>query len=145
MGAYLTLLAILAAWTVGAFRDERSLRPYAVIYGINVVVANTTEGLFAILLDTYTFGSFTNFFLVTVGIEPLLGSLYARYSDHWPVPRAFVGAAILGGLVEPVFLMVGAFRYDRGWHPLLTVIFFTGYFLWTWWLTKVINTRDTVR
>lgn len=138
MGAYPVFLAILAAWAFVALRDVRPLRPYGIIYGINAVVAVITEAVFAILLDCYTFGGFMGYFLVTLGIEPLLGVLYARYSHRRPILRAVVAAVILGGPVEWLFLWLGAFRYDRGWHPGLTMLFFTGYFLWTRWLRAFI-------
>lgn len=139
MGAYVALLVSLAAWTFLALRDRPPLRVYAVMYGVNTLVAITTEWVFAIVLDHYSFGGLTNFFLVTVGIEPLMGLLYAHYSRGWPVMLAVGAAAALGAAVEPVFLWLGAYRYDRGWHPFLTAIFFTGYFLWTRWLTKFIT------
>lgn len=139
MGAYLAMLIILVAWAYAALRNEPSLRPYAIIYEVHSLLGLAVEGLFAIALDVYTFGGYTNYFLVTLGIEPLLGVLYARYSHHRPFFRAVLGGAILGGPVELLFLQFGAYRFHRGWHPMLTTLFFTGYFIWTWWLKKAIS------
>lgn len=141
MGAYLTLLAILAGWLFIALRMEAQPWSYAAIFGVNILVANITEWLFAVVFDLYSFGGYTNLLLVTVGIEPMLGLLYAHYSRHRPILRAVLLAVALGGPVEMLFLWVGAFQYDRGWHPLLTMICFTGYFLWTGWLTRIIRHR----
>lgn len=139
MAAYVILLALLAVWAAVALRHERQVRFYSLIFGINVLLVNITEWLLAIVLDLYSFGGFTNYFLVTLGIGPLMGVLYVHYARHRPLFRAVVAAAILGGPVEAFFLQIGAFRYERGWHPLLTMAFFTVYFIWTRWLTSVIR------
>lgn len=141
MGAYLTLLLILAAWALVVLRDGGPLRPYAIIYGVNTVLASATEWLIAIVLDCYTFGGYPNYFLVTLGIEPLLGVLYTRYSSHRPIHRALLWALILGGPMELVYLWAGAYRYDRGWHPVLTMICFFAYFLWTLWLKNQVDSK----
>lgn len=142
MAAYLTLLVILLVWAFLVLRDEPQLRPYGIIYGVNALVALATESLFAIVLDTYTFGGYINYFLVTLGIEPLLGVIYAHYAGHRPIHRAIAGGIILGGPVEVIFLKEGVYAYERGWHPVLTMVAFAGYFLWTWWLRTLFVERN---
>jgi hypothetical protein len=139
MAPYVILLVVLAVWAFVALRDEPQLRPYVIIYGINLLVAFAAQGSTAIFLDLYTFGGFAGLFLVTMGIEPLLGVLYAHYSDRWPFLKALGAGIILGGPLEWVFLQTGAYQYHRGWHPALTVFFFTTYFLWTHWLKRYIT------
>lgn len=139
MAPYAIMLVILAVWVFVALRDEPELRTYVIIYGVNSVVALAAQGFTAIILDLYTFGGWPGYLLVGMGIEPLLGVLYAHYADRWPFLKAVAAGMILGGPLEWLFLHTGAFQYHRGWHPAFTVFFFTLYFLWTRWLKRYIT------
>lgn len=137
---YLVLLVALMLWAVIALRD-RPLREYVAIYFACVLLTAFAEPLFARFLQVYEIHMWllpgrrddnqATFMLIGLGLDPLLGVIYARYCKKHPVVIALVGAVLLGAL-EWWLVVEGYMFYLKTWHPTFTAAAYFGLFMLIW-------------
>lgn len=133
------MLVLLVTWACFALRD-RPVAYYVSLFltcGLLTAVGEPTATLLlhlynwrlkivaAFLPDRALASLVISFFL-----DPLLGVLFCRYAEPWPVPKAAAAAVLLGGF--EIWLRNHGYMHYTGWHSFYSVLVFFSFFLIAW-------------
>lgn len=143
--AYLLLLIGLGAWAIVALRDRTVMMHASTFFTCSLIAIpaelatlrflNSYEWHMRLLADQEADVMVAS--IIIAWLNPLLGTLYARYCQPRPILKAFLSSIALG-LIEILLVNTGFLVYHF-WNPILTVVLFLAYFLVVWRISHIVT------
>jgi hypothetical protein len=140
---FLIMLAIMGTWAYFVLRD-RPLSDYLCLFFAAIILTAVAEPLGSLVFHRYVWrlGIIRAFLpdravgslVIGFFLDPLLGVVFAHYSERWAVPKAAAVSLLLA--VFEAWLVRHGYVIYSGWHPLYSALAFFGYFMIMWQLAR---------